>query len=137
MHTILLILYFFFLMIRRPPRSTLFPYTTLFRSNGNFEFTKEKISALSTDENGLPNAEVLVYPNPASESVSLLLNNMISNSTVVEIMNMEGRLMYEQVFVEDSNFDVKHIPVHSFAPGVYMVNVTSGSKQFNQKLIIH
>src|SRR2546422_2610111 len=27
-----LVLVFFFLMIRRPPRSTLFPYTTLFRS---------------------------------------------------------------------------------------------------------
>src|SRR2546430_15826621 len=27
-----LYLLFFFLMIRRPPRSTLFPYTTLFRS---------------------------------------------------------------------------------------------------------
>src|SRR3712207_8558579 len=27
-------LYVFFLMIRRPPRSTLFPYTTLFRSAG-------------------------------------------------------------------------------------------------------
>src|SRR5256885_14733784 len=27
------IFYFFFLMIRRPPRSTLFPYTTLFRSS--------------------------------------------------------------------------------------------------------
>src|SRR2546429_7420534 len=27
-----LFLLFFFLMIRRPPRSTLFPYTTLFRS---------------------------------------------------------------------------------------------------------
>src|SRR3712207_7234731 len=27
-------LVFFFLMIRRPPRSTLFPYTTLFRSVG-------------------------------------------------------------------------------------------------------
>src|SRR5258708_11544850 len=26
---------FFFLMIRRPPRSTLFPYTTLFRSPGD------------------------------------------------------------------------------------------------------
>src|SRR5260370_34173920 len=25
--------FFFFLMIRRPPRSTLFPYTTLFRSD--------------------------------------------------------------------------------------------------------
>src|SRR2546427_7816031 len=27
-----MLLVFFFLMIRRPPRSTLFPYTTLFRS---------------------------------------------------------------------------------------------------------
>src|SRR3989442_1665885 len=27
---------FFFLMIRRPPRSTLFPYTTLFRSDGTY-----------------------------------------------------------------------------------------------------
>src|SRR5229473_6154262 len=29
----LFFLFFFFLMIRRPPRSTLFPYTTLFRSD--------------------------------------------------------------------------------------------------------
>src|SRR2546430_17242333 len=30
----MLLSFFFFLMIRRPPRSTLFPYTTLFRSGG-------------------------------------------------------------------------------------------------------
>src|SRR5260370_9115981 len=30
---------FFFLMIRRPPRSTLFPYTTLFRSGTGRSFT--------------------------------------------------------------------------------------------------
>src|SRR3712207_7890824 len=29
---VLISIHFFFLMIRRPPRSTLFPYTTLFRS---------------------------------------------------------------------------------------------------------
>src|ERR1017187_10357693 len=29
------VFFFFFLMIRRPPRSTLFPYTTLFRSVPN------------------------------------------------------------------------------------------------------
>src|SRR5438034_7376593 len=32
MSSVLLSLLFFFLRIRRPPRSTLFPYTTLFRS---------------------------------------------------------------------------------------------------------
>src|SRR5690349_24869056 len=31
------LLFFFFLMIRRPPRSTLFPYTTLFRSSRWFK----------------------------------------------------------------------------------------------------
>src|SRR3989442_13740222 len=31
-HCYLILQFFFFLMIRRPPRSTLFPYTTLFRS---------------------------------------------------------------------------------------------------------
>src|SRR5215510_16065830 len=30
--------FFFFLMIRRPPRSTLFPYTTLFRSPAQSPF---------------------------------------------------------------------------------------------------
>src|SRR2546422_4531883 len=34
-------LFFFFLMIRRPPRSTLFPYTTLFRSPPNLERASE------------------------------------------------------------------------------------------------
>src|SRR5882724_12598763 len=32
----LIFFFFFFLMIPRPPRSTLFPYTTLFRSDGIF-----------------------------------------------------------------------------------------------------
>src|SRR5256885_12718210 len=39
---------FFFLMIRRPPRSTLFPYTTLFRSQGHCErfFTDDVFARL-------------------------------------------------------------------------------------------
>src|SRR2546430_11986510 len=36
------VLFFFFLMIRRPPRSTLFPYTTLFRSSRGFVLTQER-----------------------------------------------------------------------------------------------
>src|SRR5437016_10187192 len=35
--------FFFFLMIRRPPRSTLFPYTTLFRSHLGSAFGKNLV----------------------------------------------------------------------------------------------
>src|SRR5712675_649098 len=37
---------FFFLMIRRPPRSTLFPYTTLFRSPGRRPSRAARYSAV-------------------------------------------------------------------------------------------
>src|SRR3712207_7145607 len=40
---IMVILWFFFLMIRRPPRSTLFPYTTLFRSP-TYTYADEKLT---------------------------------------------------------------------------------------------
>src|SRR3712207_7207448 len=41
-----IVLSFFFLMIRRPPRSTLFPYTTLFRSTpGNIVGFHSSIAA--------------------------------------------------------------------------------------------
>src|SRR5438876_5851846 len=44
-------IYFFFLMIRRPPRSTLFPYTTLFRSRPVHRFRRH----------GGPRRELIVY----------------------------------------------------------------------------
>src|SRR3989442_3763461 len=42
-------LFFFFLMIRRPPRSTLFPYTTLFRSLFIGDQKQTEVSALGND----------------------------------------------------------------------------------------
>src|SRR5258708_23936844 len=47
MHADWLPLSFFFLMIRRPPRSTLFPYTTLFRSLPAAEVTYARTSDAS------------------------------------------------------------------------------------------
>src|SRR3712207_7720362 len=39
--------FFFFLMIRRPPRSTLFPYTTLFRAEPHApQFFREEMTRL-------------------------------------------------------------------------------------------
>src|SRR3712207_7506182 len=52
---------FFFLMIRRPPRSTLFPYTTLFRSPG-MEYTYTDTTNGSGE---------ISYTIPLEEEVSL------------------------------------------------------------------
>src|SRR3712207_441522 len=51
---------FFFLMIRRPPRSTLFPYTTLFRSVLTLE---RRSSPTSTCTENIPEARAQVRPH--------------------------------------------------------------------------
>src|SRR5215211_8092204 len=45
------VFFFFFLMIRRPPRSTLFPYTTLFRSHrlGEVEPDREPQASVAAE----------------------------------------------------------------------------------------
>src|SRR5439155_20063295 len=44
--------FFFFLMIRRPPRSTLFPYTTLFRSVQDVSSTNPRDFQLGPGDGG-------------------------------------------------------------------------------------
>src|SRR2546430_17161039 len=48
-------------MIRRPPRSTLFPYTTLFRSIGGSALTDKKIS-VPENELGAPGPQGSAIP---------------------------------------------------------------------------
>src|SRR3712207_2131838 len=51
---------FFFLMIRRPPRSTLFPYTTLFRSDHAEDPVEEQQEDRDDDEAGRARDDALV-----------------------------------------------------------------------------
>src|SRR3712207_8272424 len=64
---------FFFLMIRRPPRSTLFPYTTLFRSNSgdNVQIVGNACSNLG---------EVAIYSEFSFEGV-VIANNRSEEHT--------------------------------------------------------
>src|SRR3712207_9457623 len=61
-------LVFFFLMIRRPPRSTLFPYTTLFRSNVYTGWTRDNYGPVWIPKRGatlkLTMDNIAVYERP-------------------------------------------------------------------------
>src|SRR2546429_4101524 len=56
---------FFFLMIRRPPRSTLFPYTTLFRSHHIIAYLREPGSNYFKDQK--PGAFFIAPPAKTDE----------------------------------------------------------------------
>src|SRR5437588_3576108 len=72
------LLFFFFLMIRRPPRSTLFPYTTLFRSE--FHHLVTEVLRVSNPRWLLDFAELLVEKLATEDRKSTRLN---SSHTVI------------------------------------------------------
>src|SRR2546429_7765553 len=107
---------FFFLMIRRPPRSTLFPYTTLFRSDpgpaGDYfqGMSREQVRAilarLVAFDNGramldithiLPPDRVVMNPMAPTQLGSvILLKRDRRDRTVLESLSLEkfiGRLL--------------------------------------------
>src|SRR5690242_21411414 len=68
--------YFFFLIIRRPPRSTLFPYTTLFRSK---PMEAGLSLAVAFDNGTILRAEDLTFDLPSYKNDFLLgINNALN-----------------------------------------------------------
>src|SRR3712207_7619007 len=70
-------------MIRQPPRSTLFPYTTLFRSGEYFGEINTVMPELQADISGLADlAET--YDGAAEDLLAVLDNLAVTNQTVVD-----------------------------------------------------
>ena len=66
---------FFFLMIRRPPRSTLFPYTTLFRSK------RKKLTVFFSDIVGFTS----ISDSLESEEITAMLNYYLTEMSVIAL----------------------------------------------------
>src|SRR5438477_6930418 len=92
----LLFLFFFFLMILRPPRSTLFPYTTLFRSIPNAQLAREK--GLQTIRRGLHvlQREPLRWPEAALLNLYVRLRSEEHTSELQSHVNLVCRLLLEK-----------------------------------------
>src|SRR5256712_6237078 len=87
-HASLTFLFFFFLMIRRPPRSTLFPYTTLFRSGLEQVIVTPHLGA-ATDE-----AQTAVALAIAEQVADALLHGVVVNA--VNLPSIDAETYREQ-----------------------------------------
>src|SRR5256885_4221975 len=80
-------------MIRRPPRSTLFPYTTLFRSGGKLSRTRARVSFRPFDES--PIHEV-VRADGESKEIRIQDRSEEHTSELQSPCNLVCRLLLEK-----------------------------------------
>src|SRR3989442_8848274 len=78
-------------MIRRPPRSTLFPYTTLFRSDPIQEFVDQPLHPIDLESNGVRSEEHTSELQSRPHLVCRLLLEKKKNDQFVSITNKFAR----------------------------------------------
>src|SRR5438046_7352595 len=102
-------LVFFFLLIRRPPRSTLFPYTTLFRSQNERRQSYENRPYGLADENILKR----LYPPTRSEehtselqSLTNLVCRLLLEKKKEQNVKSVARVTFTSIETKKSDFEV-------------------------------
>src|SRR5438034_3338619 len=90
---------FFFFMLRRPPRSTLFPYTTLFRSQDIDRVTALDSTRFARSASGFMRVEVLRSEEHTSE--------LQSHSDLVCRLLLEKKKKTEEREPSDTPHDVR------------------------------
>src|SRR5437667_2775423 len=100
-----LCLSFFFLMIRRPPRSTLFPYTTLFRSRRPQEAARQYHRRL--------HARAQTRPRSEEHTSELQSHHDLVCRLLLEKKNKDQRQLTEEKNVSMPRSFQSHQPSHT------------------------
>src|SRR5688572_30912584 len=100
-------------MIRRPPRSTLFPYTTLFRSRWSAGFQP----APGAQAGGLHSTESMFRGGPRSEEHT---SELQSQSNLVCRLLLEKKNKYEELHNNNPLFHSLVKPQCADAPSAYV-----------------
>ena len=86
--------------------------------------------------NGQPEGSFSLYPNPASEQVSISINDNYFGSVVIEIYDLGGRKLRSMSFVKSSDNHQEILSIRDIKSGIYTVSVKLGNQHFSKNLLI-
>ncbi|APY08925.1 hypothetical protein BWZ20_11705 [Winogradskyella sp. J14-2] len=93
---------------------------------------------LSVDENDL-SRNLTVYPNPSKGEFTIAFEsnlNSVDNTVKVDVYDLQGRLVYNNNFMNTASLFKETITLENAKAGVYMVNISEGNRTTSHKLII-
>jgi hypothetical protein len=83
-----------------------------------------------------PSAELLnVYPNPATESVRIVLPETAKGNAIVLITNDLGQTMSQKSIFISPGMNTTELDIRSLTPGLYLIRVIAGGKIFTANVL--
>lgn len=73
-----------------------------------------------------------VYPNPATENISISLNKSVTGKVQVNVVDLSGRLVAQQIYNASDKLDMN---IAGLAKGTYMVRVITDNAQSVQRIV--
>lgn len=79
---------------------------------------------------------ISLYPNPTNGMFNLNINNANSNQVIITVMDMQGKVVYNELDKNISAQYNKQIDLTDLAKGIYYVRLNIGSEVKIEKLIV-
>ena len=90
---------------------------------------------LSNGSNELPN--LMVWPNPAKELVNYLFANQSNQTCLVQLIDLQGRVVYSQNVLGGSANIKGSINTSGYSKGVYFLSLSQGNQKTHKKVLLH
>jgi hypothetical protein len=103
--------------------------------SGKTYFNKELLQNVSVNDVE-QKVQLSIYPNPTQGNVTLLINYPISNDIEVAIVDLAGKLVYQNIIPLLSGVNQKILDVNHLTSGIYILTIKSEKINTSQKLII-
>jgi hypothetical protein len=105
--------------------------------NGKSYFNKQKLFTVGLlDQTKTTLATLAVYPNPASENLTVVLDNQNIEQAVVKVSDLNGRIITEQAFEVNKGMQTLELPVSMLNQGIYLVSLESAGYKAVSKIVI-
>jgi len=103
--------------------------------DGGIKIQSDGISVAVDDVNN-PSLGFNIYPNPASETVSLSINNIEANDAQLSVFNYSGQLIEERRLNLVPGAQVEQVNVNNYPTGFYFFRLTTDRGVATEKIMV-
>ena len=87
-------------------------------------------------QNQTDNSTLSIYPNPSKDFITVSFSNTFEHPEIVEILSIDGTVMFSQKLSENSSENAIQLSVSNFPSGSYVLNVRSKNNDVRSKSFV-
>jgi uncharacterized protein (TIGR02145 family) len=89
---------------------------------------------IASKTNSINSMEITLYPNPATEKLSIEFNEIVDLQTSIELLDISGKVVYSEM-LDHTDLSIHTINLSALAGGIYFIKISSDKHSLTEKVI--